>query len=144
LDQIQDRNAFNTTARYGISKLANILFTRELHRRYGDKVFCNALHPGAVQTELGRGLMDYLGFLGKIVMPIAQIPTYFVLLSALQGALTSLYLATSPDVVQQGIKNKYYVPFAKVGELSKQAQDDEMAKNLWDMTEKLVTEKLSK
>ncbi len=78
---------------YGQSKLANILFTLELSRRFADKgLTANSLHPGTVRTGYG-GDGDARGFLAfgiKIASPF--------FLSPAKGARTSVYLASSPEV----------------------------------------------
>ncbi len=115
---------------YGESKLENILFTTELARRLaGSGVTANALHPGAVRTGYGadgdsRGL---LAFGLKIAHPF--------FLSPAQGARTSVFLASSPQV--EGVSGKY---FAKCEEKQprKWAQDPEAAERLWQVSEDLV------
>jgi NAD(P)-dependent dehydrogenase (short-subunit alcohol dehydrogenase family) len=76
---------------YGRSKLANILFTRELARRLaGTNVSVNALHPGVVST----GFAANNGFFGKTARKLMD----SVAITPEQGAQTTIYLATSPDV----------------------------------------------
>ena len=48
LEEMNDSNTMNNATRYGQSKLANILFSKGLNERYGDKIICNSLHPGWV------------------------------------------------------------------------------------------------
>ena len=84
---------YDPTVAYGYSKLANILFTLELHRRYekdGLKAF--AVHPGAVRTELTRHVPKMLQWIG---IPIMQ----FAFKTPHEGAQTSLYCAIHPDVL---------------------------------------------
>ena len=141
-----DEKAMSNWARYGVSKLSNILFTHELNKRFGDKgVYANALHPGFVRTELLRGPMGY-GTFGAILSNISLILTYPFSIDAPRGALTSLYLATSPEVEKEEIKDQYYVPLAKPmpSHLSEQAKDLELAAKLWDFTESLVQKALAR
>jgi NAD(P)-dependent dehydrogenase (short-subunit alcohol dehydrogenase family) len=54
-DDLNSERSYSETYNYAQSKLANILFTRELARRLeGTKVTVNALHPGTINTELSR------------------------------------------------------------------------------------------
>jgi NAD(P)-dependent dehydrogenase (short-subunit alcohol dehydrogenase family) len=126
----------NTKARYrgmrvyGQSKLANILFTVELARRLaGSGVTANALHPGTVRTGYGadgdaRGLLAF-------GIKISQ--RFF--LSPAQGARTSVYLASSPEV--EGVSGKYFVKCTET-QPRKWAQDPDAAKRLWQVSEELV------
>jgi NAD(P)-dependent dehydrogenase (short-subunit alcohol dehydrogenase family) len=144
-DDINNEKAMSNFQRYGQSKLANILFTREFNKRYGDKMYSNSLHPGVVRTELGRGLFESMGpTLSFVVSPILYMFSFFVQIGPKEGALTSLYCATSPDIETKQIKDKYYVPFAKEEEPLAISRDDALATKLWEFTEKLVNEKLSK
>jgi NAD(P)-dependent dehydrogenase (short-subunit alcohol dehydrogenase family) len=114
---------------YQRSKLANILFTRELARRLnGTRVTANCLHPGFVATGFGdnnRGFWRLGIAIGKLV---AAIPVE-------RGAETPVYLASSPDVA--GISGRY---FNKCRELQSDppAQDDRAAVRLWQESERLM------
>jgi NAD(P)-dependent dehydrogenase (short-subunit alcohol dehydrogenase family) len=105
---------------YGVSKLANVLFTRELARRLGSKsnVRSYAVHPGVVASDAWR----------KIPWPIRPLMK-LGMLSNEEGALTSLYCATSPDVANDD--GKYYDK-CKEKTPSKAAHDDALAKTLWE------------
>jgi NAD(P)-dependent dehydrogenase (short-subunit alcohol dehydrogenase family) len=84
---------------YGQSKLANVLFTYELARKLeGTKLTVNALHPGAVATEIGKNN----GLLFKYGKALHNL----FLLKPEQGAQTSIYLASSPEV--EGITGKFF------------------------------------
>ena len=92
---------------YGKSKLANILFARELARRLaGTGVTANSVHPGFVASRFGRD--GDTGLLGKLMMPL----TRPFALNATQGAQTSIYLASDPAV--EGITGGYWVKSAPV------------------------------
>jgi NAD(P)-dependent dehydrogenase (short-subunit alcohol dehydrogenase family) len=114
---------------YQRSKLANILFTRELARRFdGTGVTANCLHPGFVATGFGdnnRGFWRLGIALGKLVaaMPVQR------------GAETPLYLASSSDLT--GISGRY---FSKCRELQSDApaQDNRTAVQLWQESERLM------
>jgi NAD(P)-dependent dehydrogenase (short-subunit alcohol dehydrogenase family) len=143
-DDINNEKALTNFSRYGQSKLANILFARELNKRYGTEIYCNSVHPGVVRTELGRGIEQSMGsILSTLMTPIMKLFSLVVQISAEDGALTSLYCATSPDIVEKNIKDKYFVPFAHEEEPLSISRDDVLSEKLWDFTEKLVNEKLS-
>jgi NAD(P)-dependent dehydrogenase (short-subunit alcohol dehydrogenase family) len=114
---------------YGQSKLANILFTRELAKRLkGTGVTANSLHPGAVASELGR---HYPKWLIDAIHPVYRQFSK----SPREGAQTSIYLAVSEEV--QGVTGLY---FADCNERipGRYAQDDEAASKLWEVSAKLV------
>ncbi len=115
---------------YAQSKLANILFTSELARRSAASgVTANSLHPGTVRTGYGadgdaRGLLSF-GL--KISQPF--------FLSPAQGARTSVFLASSPEV--EGVSGKYFVK-CKQKQPRRWAEDKEAAERLWQVSEDLV------
>eukprot|EP00842_Homolaphlyctis_polyrhiza_P001356 jgi/Hompol1/2220/HPOL_005891-RA len=133
-------------ARYGQSKLANILFTRELNRRYGDKgIFCNAIHPGVVQTELLRGPKESYGISSWFffLSPIVDFVEWTFSLTPKDGALTQIYCAASNKIVEENIRGEYLIPFGKVDLGSAHSRDPELAKKLWEWTEKTVAERFA-
>jgi NAD(P)-dependent dehydrogenase (short-subunit alcohol dehydrogenase family) len=115
---------------YSATKLMNVLFTRELaHRSDPGVLTANALHPGFVGSNFARE-GDY-GLLGSIVMPLIR-P---FAISSEKGALTSIYLTTSPDV--EGITGQYFIK-GKAVKAAPQALDDAAALRLWEISEKLT------
>ena len=78
--------SYSTWVRYGQSKLANILFTRELSRRY-PTIKSMALHPGGIETGLALGFQEEHPWLARIIRPIAAL----FLTTVQQGALTQLF-----------------------------------------------------
>src|SRR5438094_9542514 len=99
LDDLQSANGYSGFKAYGRSKLANILFTRDLARRLaGTGVTANCLHPGFVATRFG----DRSGGVMQAVMPLAKLGA----ISAQKGAETIVYLASSPDV--EGVAGLYF------------------------------------
>ena len=92
-DDLDVRHGYQAMDAYSRSKLANVLFTRELARRLeGTGVTANCLHPGVVRSDFGSS-----GDLGGIMGAGWMVMQPF-LLSPKQGADTSIYLASSPDV----------------------------------------------
>ncbi|KAJ3273739.1 hypothetical protein HDV01_004018 [Terramyces sp. JEL0728] len=144
-DQINNESNMDNWARYGQSKLANILFTSGLNKRFGDKVYCNVIHPGFVDTELTRGPAQSAGVFAPIASFFIKAVKMVAALTPDQGALTQLYCATSPDIVNENIKNKYFVPIAAeaVPELKDLASDEKLADKLWEFTDSLLKEKLA-
>lgn len=126
---LQNAKAYSGWKAYQRSKLANILFTRELARRLaGSGVTANCLHPGFVATGFGdnnRGLWRWLIAVGKQVMAIP----------VERGAETPVYLASAAAVA--GVSGKY---FDKCRERAPDApaQDDAAAARLWAESEKLA------
>ena len=112
---------------YGRSKLANILFTRELARRLeGTGVTANCLHPGVIGSNFGRNNRAF-GVLMKIASPFLS--------SEADGAKTTVFLATSPSV--EGVTGKY---FKKSRECrpTRAALDDTTPARLWKASEELL------
>jgi NAD(P)-dependent dehydrogenase (short-subunit alcohol dehydrogenase family) len=129
-DDLQSTRRYRSFGVYGKSKLANILFTRELARRWeATGVTANASHPGFVASRFGRdGDSGFLmGMLFPLVKPFA--------LSPAQGAETQIYLASAPEVA--GVTGGYWVKSAPATP-SAAAQDDAAAARLWDVSEELV------
>ena len=124
-DNLQGEQQYSGVRAYCHSKLANILFTRELARRLkGTGVTVNSLHPGAVATGIFRALPKPLEALIKLVT-----------MSPEKGAQTSVYLASSPAV--ETITGKYFVRCAEASP-SAEAQDDEVAQRLWAESARLT------
>jgi len=121
---------------YGQSKLANVLFTKELQRRFdeeGKNVSCYAVHPGIVQTELMRNMSSPMQFLGNTFGSI-------VCKTVEDGSLTSIKCATDPDVGH--LKGFYWADSAQL-EPSGAARNSESAVRLWKVTDELIQEKLA-
>jgi retinol dehydrogenase 14 len=120
---------FNPAKAYARSKLANILFTKELAARLqGTRVTVNCVHPGAVGTNIG--VNRETGF-GKSILKLLS---YFFLTPE-QGADTAIYLATEPDL--QEVTGQYYYR-RKNQELTPRAQNKQEAKRLWQWSQEQV------
>lgn len=85
-DARSDMASYNTWVRYGQSKLANILFTRELTRRYPN-IKSITLHPGGIETGLSLGFQKEHPWFSGLARPIASL----FLTTVQQGALTQLF-----------------------------------------------------
>ena len=113
---------------YANSKLANILFTRELARRLeGTGVTANCVHPGVVRTGFGRDSRPLLKLGITLARPFMLPPE--------RGADTIVYLASSPDVADQ--TGGYYVKRQR-REPSAAARDEAAARQLWEVSEKMT------
>ena len=130
-DDLQAERGYDSAFAYGQSKLANILFTRELARRLpATEVTANACHPGSVRTGLGRD-GDATGVIGAVAFGLLR-PFY---LSPARGARTPIYLASAPELAGQ--TGGYYVRRRRHRE-SSAARDDAAAQRLWEVSEQLV------
>ena len=129
-DDLMAERSYRQMEVYGRSKLANILFTTELAKRLGGTgVTANSLHPGSVATGYARD-GDTAGFLAwgvKVYAPFSLTPE--------QGARTSVYLSSSPEV--EGVTGRYFVK-CKEKAPSANARDEAAAARLWDVSEELV------
>jgi retinol dehydrogenase 12 len=124
-----ERRRYNGIRAYGQSKLANILFTKELAQRLDGSGTANCFHPGGVRTNLSQGNPWYYQLLWSIVSPF--------LLSPEKGADTGVYLASSPEV--DGRSGGYYVKRREVAP-SAEAGDLEAARRLWSTSQELVVD----
>jgi NAD(P)-dependent dehydrogenase (short-subunit alcohol dehydrogenase family) len=113
---------------YGQSKLANVLFTYELARRLeGSGVTVNALHPGFIATGFARNNGVFYNFGMKLIGLFIRKPE--------QGAQTSIYLASSPEV--EGVSGKYFVD-CKAVDSSPRSYDQATAEKLWQVSLELT------
>ena len=129
LDRVATDLTVSGPKAYGTSKLANILFTKELQRRLGPSVAVNCFHPGIVKSKFGAFGEDF-GFLinlaYKLSQPFAKTPE--------QGADTLVWLATAPEAA--GLRGEY-LAHRKLIKPQKQALDADLARGLWTLSERL-------
>ena len=143
-DDLQNEGDFKGFALYGHSKLANVYFTRELARRLGSRgVTVNALHPGFVKTELGHvrtedRVAQAAAKKSKPAKSDSNRPDLSHLpppLPVEEGALTSIHLASSPEV--EGVTGGYFDQ-CKAIDVNEVAADAEAAQRLWSVSEELI------
>ena len=128
-DDLQSEKEYKTMQVYGRSKLANILFTRELAERLeGKGVTVNCLHPGFVNTGIGSNNSPTLG---RILMALARPFSRKID----KGAETSIYLCVSPEVENE--TGEYFYD-CKKEKISAAASDKENATKLWEVSSKLT------
>jgi len=131
-DDLLGERRYSSWKAYGQSKLANILFTRELSRRLAGKgVTANALHPGVVATGFGHNNRGFFRLLVTAGAPFLTSPE--------KGARTSIYLASAPEVA--GVSGKYFAG-CRERTPSDRARDDGDARRLWEVSEALVARTL--
>ena len=126
-----------TLLRYGQSKLANILFAKEVQRRYGAQgITAVAIHPGMVSTELYRTLISSWWVVGSFI----DLARRMVYLSVEDGTKGQLWGATAPlgDGAGQVKGGEYYEPLGRAGHGSWKSQDAGLALKLWEWSAKEV------
>lgn len=127
-DDLQGQRGYSMWRAYQQSKLANVLFTRELARRLaGRGMTTNALHPGAVASGFGR---NGRGFFSRLVVLGAPF-----LASPEKGARTTLHVATAPEL--KGVTGRYFSG-CRERTPSRAARDDDAALRLWQISENLT------
>ncbi len=128
-DNLSGERGYEPRRAYGQSKLANVLFTRELARRLaGSAATANALQPGVIMTNLGR----YLPWWQLVA---AKLFGWVFMKSVEAGAATQVYVATNPGLA--GVSGQFFRdcnPIVPAGHL----QDDAMAARLWAVSEELT------
>ena len=125
-DDLNREKSYAGWRRYCESKLANILWNRELARRIeGSGVTANCLHPGVVKSNLAG---DNPGLFAAIWRSVGQ----WFMISEARGAETSIYLCASDEVA--GISGEYFVD-CKQKNPRPWAMDDEAGERLWRVTE---------
>ena len=130
-DDLMSEREYRVMRTYGRSKLANILFTRTLAGRLaGSNVTVNSLHPGLIATGIGQ--TNPVGRLGWKLIVLLRGG-----ISVVEGARTSVHLATSPEVA--GLSGGYYVK-CRPAELQtrSEAVSDAVGERLWKVSEELV------
>jgi NAD(P)-dependent dehydrogenase (short-subunit alcohol dehydrogenase family) len=128
-DDLQAARGYSGFKVYGRSKLCNILYTRELARRWaGTGVTANSLHPGFVATRFGDQSGGYFSY-------VVRVAKLFAAISPEKGAETLVYLASSPEVAV--ISGGYFYKCA-LAQPTREAQDDAAARRLWSETERLA------
>jgi NAD(P)-dependent dehydrogenase (short-subunit alcohol dehydrogenase family) len=126
LDDLQSENSFSAMRVYGTSKLCNILFTRELARR-APELHANCFHPGTVRTGFGKNEGGIWKVLTTIGSPFFRSPE--------RGARSLVWLALSGEAADL---TGEYIQDEKIAEPSAQAQDDELARALWERSAEIA------
>ncbi|XP_008303251.1 retinol dehydrogenase 13-like [Stegastes partitus] len=131
-DDINLDKSYSPEKSYRQSKLANVLFCRELAARLqGTGVTVYSLHPGVIRTELGRHFIPTLAMWKKVII----MPFLLLIKSPWEGAQTTIYCAV--DESQANTSGLYYSDCA-LKKPAPQALDDAAAKKLWDLSTSMV------
>jgi NAD(P)-dependent dehydrogenase (short-subunit alcohol dehydrogenase family) len=118
-EDLQLKRSYSGFAAYAASKLGNVFFTQQLAERLdANKVTANSLHPGVIGTKL---LTQGFGGMGGA--------------SVENGARTSVFLATSPEV--EGVSGRYFSD-SREAPASRAVHDARTQKKLWEISEQLV------
>jgi NAD(P)-dependent dehydrogenase (short-subunit alcohol dehydrogenase family) len=126
-DDIEGKKNYAPFGAYGQSKLANILFTRELAKRLqGSNVTVNCLHPGFVATRFAHANTIY-NIAMFLMRPFQR--------SIAKGSQTSIYLCASPEVAN--VSGEYFSD-CKIATTTVHGRDDNAAKKLWEISEQMV------
>jgi len=129
IDDLQAEKGYRSWNAYGQSKLALVMFTYELARRLqGTDMTVNCLHPGFVSTNIGQ----------SDTAPIVRTLVKFIFsrgISPEEGAKTSIYLASSPEV--EGVTGKYFAKCIPIRS-APISYDKSLQQQLWEQSAKLV------
>lgn len=130
-DNLSGERGYSPWTAYGQSKLANLLFARELARRFeGSGKVANAVHPGVIDTNLTRHMNKVVQVAWSALGPL-------FLKTTAQGAATQTYVAVHPDAAQY---NGEYFADCNVSESSAKGRDMQLAARLWEESERIVDE----
>lgn len=128
-DNLDGRKGYSSWANYGQAKLANLLFAKELSRRFaGTKRTANAVHPGVIHTNLARHMNPIATAVFGLVGPLA-------LKSVPQGAATQVYVATHPSLAT--VTGEYFAD-CNVAKPRADANDAALAARLWKVSEEIA------
>jgi NAD(P)-dependent dehydrogenase (short-subunit alcohol dehydrogenase family) len=126
---LQFEHKYNGWSAYCASKLMNVLFTKELARKLeGTNVTANCLHPGFVNTGFAKDSSDFFG-------RALNFAKNFLAITPEKGAETLIYLSSSMDVAK--VTGEYFEK-NKIAQVSPIALDLNVAKQLWDVSEKII------
>jgi NAD(P)-dependent dehydrogenase (short-subunit alcohol dehydrogenase family) len=128
-NDLQGTRNYSGQRAYSQSKLATVMFTNELARRLeGTGVTATCLHPGVVRSNFGaEDQARFFAAISRVALPLLKTPA--------QGAQTSIYLASSPDV--DGVTGQFFAN-RKPKIANKVAYDTDMTARLWQVSADLV------
>jgi NAD(P)-dependent dehydrogenase (short-subunit alcohol dehydrogenase family) len=128
-DDLAGDHGYSPWGHYGQSKLANLLFAKELARRFRNtRRTANAVHPGVIHTNLGRHMAAPLRFAFGLIVPL-------FLKTPAQGAATEVWAAVHPSLAAT---SGAYFADCNVAKARADADDPALARRLWEVTESIV------
>ncbi|HKO52547.1 MAG TPA: SDR family oxidoreductase [Polyangiaceae bacterium] len=130
-DNLAGQRSYKSWTAYGQSKLANLLFAKQLAKRLataGSTVTANSVHPGVIMSGLQRNMPAALRLSMAIAAPITM-------KSIPEGAATQVYVATRPEL--DGVSGEYFAD-CNVAQPSAQGRDSALAERLWQESERIV------
>jgi retinol dehydrogenase 12 len=134
-NDIEMDNNYHTFNAYSNSKLCNVLFTRELaHRLKGSNVTTYAVHPGVIMTEIDRSLVEIYGSKINVFKFLLKPFLWWFSKTTQQGAQTTIHCSLCPRLVNEN--GKYYEE-CKEKKITVTTVNDEDAKRLWELSEKM-------
>ena len=133
-DNLSGSNGYHPWLAYGQSKLANLLFAKQLAKHFeGSAKTANAVHPGVIATDLHQHLPEFARRLMSGLQPL-------LLKNVEQGAATQCFVVAHPGA--EGL-NGEYLKDCRVAQPSTKAQDAALAARLWEVSEE-IAEKLQR
>ncbi|KAJ6048020.1 uncharacterized protein N7446_011061 [Penicillium canescens] len=137
---------FDGVWRYGRSKLANILFSKELSRRLlqdsdpaSKRIYVNSFFPGNIVTDQWASWDSYFG---ALIGSLIRVAGSFFGQTLEQGAATAIYLAASDDVSKNDFRGRYFIPVAMPCDPSPIGKNTTLGRDLWDWIDGQMTETL--
>ena len=128
-DNLSGQRNYSPWTAYGQSKLANLLFAKELAKRlHGTGKTANAVHPGVIKTNLGRSMALPVRFALTVAEPL-------FLKSEAEGAATQCYVATRPELAS--VSGEYFAD-CNIAKSSALSNDAALATRLWEESERIV------
>jgi len=128
-DNLAGERGYDAWQAYGRSKFANLLFAKELGRRFaGSERTANAVHPGVIRTGLQRHMNPLLATVMAVGGPIA-------LKNIEQGAATQVYVAARPEL--RGVSGQFFAN-CNIARPRADAESPELARKLWEVSAQIV------
>lgn len=128
-DNLDGSKGYSAWTAYGQSKFANLLFAKELARRFaGSERTANAVHPGVIRTKLQRHMNPLMAVVFGTFGPLA-------LKNVAEGAATEVYVATRPELA--GVSGQYFAD-CNVAQPRGDVADPALARRLWETSEQIV------
>ncbi|KAL5120796.1 hypothetical protein ACEQ8H_001277 [Pleosporales sp. CAS-2024a] len=143
LEEIND-SSMDPTRLYGRTKLAMILFSKfglrdRVIKPNGDNVYSLAVHPGAVNTAMQQQWKDaYPGITGKLLSNAMLA----VGRDVEQGSYSALWALTAPEIEDKDMNGWYFADPGQPGKETSQASDEKLGSALWDLSVRLITDKV--